>query len=52
MKSLASGEEADGGESLNLQQRVIQSGLDSLAGSDAENIVILFKVQSVLLCIN
>ena len=46
MKSLTMGEEADSNEhqSLNLQQRVIQSGLDSLAGSDAEDIVTLFKV--------
>ena len=47
MKSLASGEGAEGGESLNLQQRVIQSGLDSLAGSEAESIVLLFKGMAV-----
>ena len=51
MKSLTAGEGAANNQSLNLQQRVIQSGLDSLAGADAENIVLLFKVQSVLLCI-
>ena len=46
MKSLTVGEEADnsGHQSLNLQQRVIQSGLDSLTGTDAESIVTLFKV--------
>ena len=47
MKSLASGEGAEGGESLNLQQRVIQSGLDSLAGSEAASIVLLFKGMAV-----
>ena len=47
MKSLASGEGAEGGECLNLQQRVIQSGLDSLAGSEAESIVLLFKGMAV-----
>ena len=40
---------ADGSEhqSLNLQQRVIQSGLDSLAGADAADIVTLFKGMAV-----
>ena len=55
MKSLTAGETATGGserQSLNLQQRVIQSGLDSLASADAADIVLLFKVQSVLLCIS
>ena len=33
----------DGFTSLNLQQRVIQSGLDSLTGADAARMVILFK---------
>ena len=49
MKSLSAGEGADNGgtQSLNLQQRVIQSGLDSLAGSDAESIVLLFKGMAV-----
>ena len=43
MKSLTAG--AGGkGQSSNLQQRVIQSGLDSLEGEDAADIVILFKV--------
>ena len=50
MKSLtALGKGADGSEhqSLNLQQRVIQSGLDSLEGADAANIVLLFKGMAV-----
>ena len=34
-------------QSFNLQQRVIQSGLDSLAGADAANIVALFKGMAV-----
>ena len=53
MKSLTSGEGMDDGEtqSLNLQQRVIQSGLDSLEGEDAADIVILFKVYTcTVLC--
>ena len=46
MKSLTTGEGTDNAkhQSLNLQQRVIQSGLDSLAGADASDIVVLFKV--------
>ena len=46
MKSLTTGK---GGSSqpLNLQQRVIQSGLDSLEGDDAADIVILFKGMAV-----
>ena len=48
MKSLMVGQGADGSQPLNLQQRVIQSGLDSLEGSvaieDAADIVLLFKV--------
>ena len=51
MKSLTAGK-GNTSQPLNLQQRVIQSGLDSLEGEDAEYIVILFKVQSVLLRIN
>ena len=49
MKSLTAGEGTGASEqsSLNLQQRVIQSGLDSLAGTDAENIVLLFKGMAV-----
>ena len=49
MKSLTAGEGADSSEhqSLNLQQRVIQSGLDSLSGADAESIVLLFKGMAV-----
>ena len=48
MKSLTGGS-ADSGEHqpLNLQQRVIQSGLDSLDGSEAESIVLLFKGMAV-----
>ena len=49
MKSLTAGEGVGSGEhqSLNLQQRVIQSGLDSLAGADAADIVALFKGMAV-----
>ena len=42
MKSLTTGK-GDSSQPLNLQQRVIQSGLDSLEGEDAANIVSLFK---------
>ena len=51
MKSLTA-DKGDTSQPLNLQQRVIQCGLDSLEGEDAADIVALFKVQSVLLCIN
>ena len=37
----------DTSQSLNLQQRVIQSGLDSLGGADAADIVTLFKSMAV-----
>ena len=50
MKSLTAGEGAAAStehQSLNLQQRVIQSGLDSLAGADAADIVSLFKGMAV-----
>ena len=48
MKSLTIGEGTDGErQSLNLQQRVIQSGLDSVAGADAADIVALFKGMAV-----
>ena len=45
MKSLTLGEGADNSEqqSLNMQQRVIQSGLESLGGAHAHDIVALFK---------
>jgi hypothetical protein len=33
---------------LNLQQRVIQSGLDSISGTDAEGVVSLFKAMAVV----
>jgi hypothetical protein len=33
---------------LNLQQRVIQSGLDSISGPDAEGVVSLFKAMAVV----
>ena len=46
MKSLTTGK-GETSQPLNLQQRVIQSGLDSLVGEDAENIVILFKGMAV-----
>ena len=50
MKSLTAGEGAAAStehQSLNLQQRVIQSGLDSLTGVDAESIVLLFKGMAI-----
>ena len=46
MKSLTTGKGEDA-EALNLQQRVIQSGLDSLEGKDAADIVTLFKGMAV-----
>ena len=46
MKSLTTGK-GDNSQPLNLQQRVIQSGLDSLAGTDAADIVSLFKGMAV-----
>ena len=46
MKSLATGK-GDSSQPLNLQQRVIQSGLDSLEGEDAADIVSLFKGMAV-----
>ena len=49
MKSLAENARGASGEQqpLNLQQRVIQSGLDSISGSDAPNIVSLFQGMAV-----
>ena len=47
MKSLTAGEGGTEHQSLNLQQRVIQSGLDSLEGEDAVDIVSLFKGMAV-----
>ena len=49
MKSLSQGEGGASSEhqSLNLQHRVIQSGLDSLAGSEAEGVELLFKGMAV-----
>ena len=46
MKSLATGK-GETSQPLNLQQRVIQSGLDSLAGADAADIVVLFMGMAV-----
>ena len=46
MKSLSTGKE-NSSQPLNLQQRVIQSGLDSLEGDDAADIVTLFKGMAV-----
>ena len=46
MKSLKTGK-GDSSQPLNLQQRVIQSGLDSLEGEDAADIVTLFKGMAV-----
>ena len=47
MKSLTTGGKGDASQPLNLQQRVIQSGLDSLEGEDAADIVSLFKGMAV-----
>ena len=46
MKSLSTGK-GESSQPLNLQQRVIQSGLDSLEGEDAADIVLLFKGMAV-----
>ena len=46
MKSLTVGK-GNSSQPLNLQQRVIQSGLDSLEGADAADIVVLFKAMAV-----
>ena len=46
MKSLTTGK-GNSSQPLNLQQRVIQSGLDSLEGEDAADIVSLFKGMAV-----
>ena len=46
MKSLKA-EDGSSLQPLNLQQRVIQSGLDSLQDDDAQNIVILFHGMAV-----
>ena len=46
MKSLTTGK-GDSSQPLNLQQRVIQSGLDSLEGEDTADIVMLFKAMAV-----
>jgi hypothetical protein len=50
MKSLAentSGASGEQNQPLNLQQRVISSGLDSISGSDAPKIVSLFQGLAV-----
>ena len=47
MKSLTESEGTDAAQGLNLQQRVIQSGLDSITGDDAEHVVILFKAMAI-----
>ena len=48
LKSLTIGEgDTVEHQPLNMQQRVIQSGLDSLAGPDATDIVSLFKGMAV-----
>ena len=46
MKSLKA-EDGSGLQPLNLQQRVIQSGLDSLGDDDAEDIITLFHGMAV-----
>jgi hypothetical protein len=45
MKSLTDSNSASKG--LNLQQRVIQSGLDSITGDDAGSVVLLFKSLAI-----
>jgi hypothetical protein len=50
MKSLtenAGGASGEQNQPLNLQQRVIQSSLDSISGSDAPKIVSLFRGLAV-----
>ena len=48
MKSLTQADGTNASSSgMNLQQRVIQSGLDSLSGDEAESIVTLFKSMAV-----
>ena len=47
MKSLRAADDEGDLNPLNLQQRVIQSGLDSIADEDAENICIIFKAMAV-----
>ena len=48
MKSLTQADGSNASSSgMNLQQRVIQSGLDSLSGGEAESIVTLFKSMAV-----
>jgi len=48
MKSLAvNARDASGAQPLNLQQRVISSGLESISGSDAPKIVSLFQGLAV-----
>jgi hypothetical protein len=50
MKSLAentSGASGEQNQPLNLQQRVIQSSLDSISGSDAPKIILLFQGLAV-----
>jgi hypothetical protein len=48
MKSLTeNARDASGAQPLNLQQRVISSGLESISGSDAPKIVSLFQGLAV-----
>jgi hypothetical protein len=51
MKSLAENargaSQGEQNQPLNLQQRVIQSSLDSISGSDAPKIVLLFQGLAV-----
>jgi hypothetical protein len=48
MKSLTeNARDASGAQPQNLQQRVIQSSLDSISGSDAPKIVLLFQGLAV-----
>ena len=50
LKTLASGEQNSTMQPLNMQQRVIETGLNSIAhsctGPDAEQVLLLFKVVS------
>ena len=46
MRNLTDTAQGDAGP-MNLQQRVIQSGLDSIQGPDAPSIVLLFKASAI-----
>ena len=46
MRNLTDTAQGDAGP-MNLQQRVIQSGLDSIKGPDAPSIILLFKASAI-----